>query len=110
MEIKGKLVTLLPTVTYGKEGKKKGGFVIQVQSGNRTNNIAFTVLGNKLQEANDLKVGSEVIVDFDVSSREYQGKWYTDVVAWKFQSNAQTKKEEKQFQATSADDDGSLPF
>ena len=29
MELKGKLVAKLPVTTYGKEGKKKGGLVIE---------------------------------------------------------------------------------
>ena len=33
-----------------------------------------------------LKVGANLKVDFDVESREYNGKWYTDVKAWKVEA------------------------
>ena len=32
---------------------------------------------------NSIKTGDMVDVSFDVESREYNGRWYTDVKAWK---------------------------
>jgi hypothetical protein len=37
------------------------------------------------------KIGDALDVSFDVESREYNGKWYTDVKAWKV--NAARQKE-----------------
>ena len=34
--------------------------------------------------AASLKAGNRYVIDFDIKSREYNGKWYTDVNAWRF--------------------------
>ena len=39
-------------------------------------------LGDKIREF-DLKQGESVEVSVDLESREYNGRWYTDVKAWK---------------------------
>jgi len=33
-----------------------------------------------------MKTGDEVTVSFDLESRDFNGKWYTDVKAWKVES------------------------
>ena len=38
---------------------------------------------NKPDEVARLVVGTEYTVSIDVESREYNGKWYTDVRAWR---------------------------
>lgn len=38
---------------------------------------------NKPEEVARLTVGTEYTVSIDVESREYNGKWYTDVRAWR---------------------------
>ena len=40
---------------------------------------------NKPTEAESLKEGQTYIVSVNVESREYNGKWYTDVRAWRVQ-------------------------
>ena len=40
------------------------------------------VWGDKIGEFN-LKQGENVEVSIDLESREYNGRWYTDVKAWK---------------------------
>lgn len=44
--------------------------------------ICISVWGDKINES-QLKVGNRLKIDFDVESREYNGRWYTDVKAWK---------------------------
>lgn len=93
MEIKGKLVAKLPVITYGKEGKKKGGFVIEY--GDRyPKKAAFAVFEKNLQQLDGISIGADMVVYFLVESREWQGKWFTDAIAMKFQSNETAKKEE----------------
>lgn len=43
----------------------------------------FNVFGeDKINEYN-LQIGSEVTVSFDINAREYNGRWYNDVRAWR---------------------------
>ena len=43
----------------------------------------FNVFGeDKINEYN-LQIGSEVTVSFDINAREYNGRWYNDIRAWR---------------------------
>jgi hydroxyethylthiazole kinase len=46
--------------------------------------VKFDVMGEKLEQVMmNARVGAAVAVSFDVESREWQGRWYTDLKAWK---------------------------
>lgn len=86
LEITGKVVKLLPEQT-GKSAKtgndwKKGGFVIETES-NFPKKICFTAWGDLTAQVNGLKEGQNIKVSFDIESREFNDKWYTDAKAWK---------------------------
>lgn len=49
--------------------------------------VCFSMLGDKVSEIENLNTGDKVNVSFNVQSREYQGKWYTDVSAWRIQKS-----------------------
>jgi hypothetical protein len=43
----------------------------------------FNVFGeDKLKEFN-IQVGDELTVSFDIDAREYNGRWYNDIRAWR---------------------------
>lgn len=45
--------------------------------------MCFSIFGeDKISQAN-IQMNDEVNVSFDINSREYQGRWYTDIRAWK---------------------------
>ncbi len=45
--------------------------------------MCFSLFGeDKISQAN-IQVGEEINVSFDINSREYQGRWFTDIRAWK---------------------------
>jgi len=115
LTVKGKITKILEvesgTSKAGKEWKKQT-FVID--TGDQYNpEIAFSVFGDekveKLTKYN--KVGDEVKVCFNASSREHNGRYYHNLDAWRIESNnqtggqASTKQEEPQ---PVAEDD--LPF
>ena len=75
--------------------------------------------GEKIDQFN-IKHGETVEVSVDLESREYNGRWYTDVKAWKV-----TKEGEDAYRNTTCDeqddyqnrhespasiDDGDMPF
>lgn len=92
MNIKGKVKAVLPIENgTSKAGNpySKGGFVITTE-GQYPKDVAFTLFGDKVSLCP--KVGEEVDVHFDLSSREYNGKWFHDIQAWKIdrpQANTQ---------------------
>ena len=85
MEIKGRLVKILPPLTgQGKVGEwKKQEFVIELESGSAyPRKACLSSWGDKVN-VESLMEGSMLNVYFDIESREYQGKWFTNLTAWK---------------------------
>ncbi len=83
MEISGKLVQLLPLQTgQGKNGMwKKQDFILE-QGGQYPKKVCVAVWGDKI-DMTSFRLGDTLEVSFDVESREFNGRWYTDVKAWK---------------------------
>ncbi len=85
MQLTAKLVQLLPLQTgTGKNGEWKKQDIIVETSGQYPKKVCVSVWGDKIG-SNKLKVGSLLKIDFDVESREYNSRWYTDVKAWKIE-------------------------
>lgn len=86
MEITGKVISILEPqkFTSKKDGSEivKHFFVIETQ-GQYPKKIAFSVLGQDKFNQMGLVVGGTYNVSFDVESREWQGKWFSDVSAWR---------------------------
>lgn len=43
----------------------------------------FNVFGEDRLKEFDIKVGDELTVSFDIDAREYNGRWYNDLRAWR---------------------------
>ena len=41
----------------------------------------FLSRGDKIND-NQLQIGNNLKIDFDIERREYNNKWYTDIKAW----------------------------
>ena len=83
MELIAKLVQLLPLQTgQGKNGPWKKQDIILETDGTYPKKVCVSIWGDKI-DAGQLQVGNKLKVQFDVESREYNGRWYTDVKAWK---------------------------
>ena len=87
LELNGTIKVMLPIEEgTAKSGNawKKSGFVVTT-GGDYPKDVAFSVFGEEkvdnLMKFN--KVGQQVDVSFNVESREYKGKYYTDLQAWK---------------------------
>lgn len=95
MELTAKLTQLLPLQTgTGKNGQWKKQDIIVETEGQYPKKVCISIWGDKINES-QLKVGSLLNISFDVESREYNGRWYTDVKAWKIEAAGATKSTEK---------------
>lgn len=85
MEIQGKIIQMLPEQSgAGKNGQwRKREYVIETQD-QYPKKLCFNLWGDKIDQ-NPVKVGDAVKVYFDLESREFNGKWYTDVKGWKIE-------------------------
>jgi len=85
MQITAKLIQVLPLQTgSGKNGEWKKQDVIVETSGQYPKKICVSIWGDKIKES-QLQVGNMLKIEFDVESREFNGRWYTDVKAWKIE-------------------------
>jgi hypothetical protein len=83
MELTGTIASVLPEQTgTGKNGVwKKQEFILETE-GQYAKKVCFSLWGEKADK-NSLQVGTKVRISFDLESREYNGKWYTEAKAWK---------------------------
>ncbi len=88
MEIQGKVIQLLQEQKgEGRNGTwRKKEYVIETQD-QYPKKVCFNMWGDKIDQF-PMKEGDVVKVFFDIESREYNGRWYTDVKAWKVESTA----------------------
>ena len=86
MEIEGRLIQKLG-IQSGKSARgdwAKQEFVIEYQDGNFPTKACFSVWGaDKVKDLEHFQINDQIKVSFNVSSREYNGKWYTDLRAWR---------------------------
>jgi hypothetical protein len=84
MEITGKVFKMLPLVTgQGKNGEwRKQEFVIEIESGQFPKKVCLSLWGDKIDQA-AIAEGETVKVFFDLESREYNGRWFTEARAWR---------------------------
>lgn len=86
LEINGKVIQILPEQTgSGKNGAwVKQDFVIET-SEQFPKKVCFSAWGDKAAQVKRLSIGSNVKVSFNAESREFNGKWYTDLRIWKLE-------------------------
>lgn len=115
MELTAKLIQVLPLQTgAGKNGQWKKQDIIVETSGQYPKKVCISIWGDKINES-QLQVGNSLNISFDVESREYNGRWYTDVKAWKVEAAgnapAAANADEDDFHNTSfTSSDEDLPF
>ena len=86
LEIEGKIIRKLNVQTgVSQRGNwSKQEFIIEYQEGSYPSQACFNVWGeDKVKDLERFQIGDSVKVSFNVSSREYNGRWYTDLRAWK---------------------------
>lgn len=113
MKITGTLVQKLEKIN-GKSANgewQKQEFIISVGD-KYPKNVCLSAWSERCDELENIQIGDTVTAELEISSREYNGKWYTEARAWKFlninqapkvqentqpatQSNAYPKEEEK---------------
>lgn len=116
MQITAKLSQLIALQTgSGKNGQWKKQDIIVETSGDYPKKICVTIWGDKIKE-DQLQIGNELRIDFDIESREYNGRWYTDIKAWKIEvvSGELSDKPDQSLQdgslSSSGEPESDLPF
>jgi hypothetical protein len=87
LELSGKVVAILQEQTgTGKNGVwVRQDFVVET-SEQYPKKICFSAWGDKAAIVKNLTPGTSVKVAFNAESREYNGRWYTDLRTWKIET------------------------
>ena len=84
LEITEVLRSSLPEQTgTGKNGQwVKQDFIVETED-QYPKKICMSAWGDLVKQFNGYAIGSRLKISFRVESREYNGRWYTDVRPWK---------------------------
>ena len=84
MELIGKIIQIL-TLQEGvsKAGNpwKKQEYILETLGTQYPRKVCFNLFGDNVDKF-PMQVGQDVTVSIDIESREFNGRWYTDVRAW----------------------------
>lgn len=103
MEIIGKLEQVLDLVSgTSTNGEwKKREFIISTMD-QYPKKVFLSTWGDRVSILDNLRNGEEVKVYFDASSREYNGRWYTDLRAWRIDKSTGTQPANPQPQSNTS--------
>lgn len=88
LDFTGKLVQVMPEVS-GQSAKgpwRKQDFVFETTDSQYPKKACFQAWGDKIDAILKYSVGDELRVSFNIESREYNDKWFTDLRVWKVES------------------------
>lgn len=93
LEIKGKVLQVFPVVTgTGKKGQwSKQSFLLETP-GQFPKKLEMSIWGQEKIDKYDLEPGLVVTASIELESREHQGRWYTEVRAWKLSWESDQKR------------------
>jgi hypothetical protein len=88
MEIQGKVIAILEPLRFvsSKNGNEYITTVFVIETtGQYPKKVAMKVMGEDKFKQMGIAMGGTYNVSFDVESREWKGKWFTECQAWRTQ-------------------------
>ncbi len=99
----------------GRNGPwRKQEFILETE-GNYPKSVCLVAWGDNIDQF-AITLDERITASIDIQSREYNGRWYTDVKAWKVERDAATDTapkmpDDEPFpEPPSGDEDDGLPF
>ena len=84
MDIVGKIIQVLPLQEGISNPWKSQSYILETQE-QYPRKVCFEIFGEDRIKNNPCNVDDVVTVSFDIESREYNGRWYTSIRAWRVQ-------------------------
>ena len=123
MEISGKIIAVLPLQSgTGRNGNvwEKQEFVVETQE-QYPKKMCYSLFGSERIQQYAAQIGDDVDVSFDIDAKEWNGRWFNSINAWKVikrnvhqtQSANQQYEAPKEYQQSTFEDDkgeDDLPF
>lgn len=98
MEIKGQVIAVLPAQSgTSKAGKDwfKQEFVIETQETYPKKICIQATKESLCKVVSNLRIGDSLTAHINIESREYNGRWYTQINAWKIDLNQSAPSQEE---------------
>lgn len=115
LKVTGRVVEVLAEQSgESKNGTwRKRDFVIETQD-NYPKKICMVQWGDEIDNS-AVAVGDQITASIDIASREYNGRWYTDIKAWKVEKDGASAQPASPGDSDlpepgPLDDDDDLPF
>lgn len=118
MEVEGKIIQCLERsqgVSKAGNAWKKDEYVLETL-GTYPRKVKFTIFGDKCDQMR-CELGKTYAISFDIDSREFNGRWYTDINAYAVREIGQemgnggaTAPQQSTFEAPAAAAPGADPF
>lgn len=91
MELTGKIIAVLPersgvSPRTGNEWKM-ASYVLETINEQYPRKMVFEVFGSDRIAQLNVQLGETLTVSFDIDAREYQGRWFNSIRAWKVDRN-----------------------
>jgi len=88
MEVSGKVIAVLPMASgEGKNGTWRSQDYVLETADQYPKRVCFNLFGDKIDQF-PIAIDDVVNVSFDIESKEYNGRWFTNIRAWKVEKNA----------------------
>lgn len=105
MELTGKVIQILPLAQGVAKGTgnpwRKLEFVVETLDSTYPRKVCFELFGEKIDQ-NPVSVGVIATINFDINSREYNGRWYNQISAYRVVPSAGTAAQPQAVQAAPA--------
>jgi len=88
MNFEGKIVFMSDVTTVGQNNTEKRTVVLEETKEEYPNSVVLDVIGKGVKGTSGLKVGDVVIASLSFKAKEYNGKWYNSVGAWRFEKSS----------------------
>ena len=89
-ELTGTIKVIMDTQTFNS-GFSKREFVVTSEDGKFPQDICFECVKDKISLLDSFSAGSKVTVSFDIRGREYNGRYFNNLNAWKITAGAQAQ-------------------
>ena len=86
-ELTGTLKVLEDLQTFAS-GFTKREFVIEIPDGKYPQMVKFEVVRDKISQLDQVNIGDELKITFDVRGNEYKGRYYVNLSAWKIEGGS----------------------
>lgn len=103
-DMTGTVKLVMDEVTF-PSGFNKREFVVTTENDRYPQDIKFECVKNKVALLNDIERGQRIKVTFDLRGNEYNGRYYTNLSAWRVEPAG----EDTTAAAPASDDDSLMP-